>query len=162
MKSVARGLVSVLGVVLVGAAVSVFAADTVDAAKRKAVTLVDRGVAHIKQVGKDQAFKDFTAKAGGFIEGEYYIFVVDHKGLTLAHGGNAGLVGQSMYELRDADGKLFIQEFIRMSKSKGMGWVDYKWSNPVTKKVEAKSTYVKRMEGTEYFLGCGIYLEARS
>ena len=64
-----------------------------------------------------------------------------------------------MFELKDADGKLFIQEFIRMSREKGAGWVDYKWSNPTTKKVEPKSTYVKRMDGSEYFLGCGIYLE---
>ncbi len=136
-----------------------YAADENAAAKKQAVDLVDKAVAHIKKVGTEKAFKDFTDKNGGFVDGSYYIFVVDFKGLTLAHGGNPALVGQSMFELKDADGKFFIQEFIKVAKEKGTAWVDYKWSNPTTKKVEPKSTYVKSYAGSDYFLGCGIYLK---
>ena len=137
----------------------IFAADTLEAAKKKAVDLVTKGIAHIKKAGEKQAFADFTDKNGGFVNGDYYIFVVDFDGLTLAHGGNPALVGKSLLELKDADGKFFIKEFIKATKEKGTAWVDYKWSNPTTKKVEPKSTYVKRMEGKDYFLGCGIYLQ---
>jgi cytochrome c len=42
-----------------------------------------------------------------------------------------------------------------VAKTKGTGWVDYKWVNPVSKKIEPKSTYIQK--GDEYFLGCGIY-----
>jgi cytochrome c len=140
-------------------AFAAFAADEVASDKKKAVDLIQKAIEHIKKVGKDQAFKDFTNKDGGFVDGSFYIFAVDFKGLTLAHGGNPALVGQSMFELKDADGKFFIQDFIKVAKEKGSAWVDYKWSNPTTKKVEPKSTYVKRVEGTEYFLGCGIYLK---
>jgi cytochrome c len=154
-----RAILCVAAIYLFSAASALFAADANEAAKKKAVDLVDQAVAYIKKQGTAKAYKDFTDKNGGFVDGEFYIFVVDFKGLTLAHGGNPGLVGQSMFELKDADGKFFIQEFIKVAKEKGSAWVDYKWSNPTTKKVEPKSTYVKRMEGAEYFLGCGIYLK---
>lgn len=158
MKRLGKELAAVVTVLFAAATLAVFAADSVDTAKKKAMALIDKGFAHIKKAGKEQAFKDFTAKNGGFVDGEYYIFVVDFKGLTLAHGGNAALVGQSMFALKDADGKLFIQEFIKTAREKGSGWVDYKWSNPTTKMVEPKSTYVRKMEGADFFLGCGIYL----
>lgn len=125
--------------------------------RTKAVSLVNDGIAFIKKNGNDKAFKEFTNKKGKFTKGEFYIFVVDFKGITLAHGGNNMLVGKSMYDLKDSDGKYFIRKFIDLAKEKGEGWSDYKWSNPTTKKIENKTTYVKRMPGTEYFLGCGIY-----
>ncbi len=136
-----------------------YGADTRETAKKKAVDLVNKGIAHIKKVGEEKAFKDFTDKNGGFVNGEYYLFIVNFDGLTLAHGGNPALVGKSLLELKDADGKFFIKEFIKATKEKKAAWVDYKWSNPTTKKVEPKSTYVKKMEDKEYFLGCGIYLQ---
>jgi cytochrome c len=140
-------------------ALPLFGADTVATAKKKAVDLVNKGIAHIKKAGQENAFADFSDTKGGFVNGEYYLFVVDFDGLTLAHGGNPALVGKSLLELKDADGKFFIKEFIKAVKAKGAAWVDYKWSNPTTKKVEPKSTYVKRMAGKNYFLGCGIYLQ---
>jgi len=75
--------------------------------------------------------------------------------VTIAHGGNAKLVGKDMLGLKDADGKFFIKAFIETAKSKGNGWVDYKWVNPQTNKIENKSTYVQKVD--DYFLGCGIY-----
>jgi cytochrome c len=37
----------------------------------------------------------------------------------------------------------------------GKGWVDYSWTNPETKKIQAKSSYVAK--AGEIFVGCGIY-----
>ena len=128
-----------------------FAGGTADEAK----SLVDKALAYIKTNGKDKAFAEFTNPKGQFIDRDLYIFAVDFKGLTLAHGGNAKLVGRDMLALKDADNKFFIQNFIEVAKAKGNGWVDYKWSNPVTKKIEKKSTYVVKVD--DYFLGCGIY-----
>jgi len=65
---------------------------------------------------------------GQFTKGELYIFVVDYEGLTLAHGGNANLVGKKPERFPGRpDGKLFLQGFIEQAK-KGGGWVDYKWT----------------------------------
>jgi len=144
-KQVVAILVSLL---FVGGAL---AGGTADEAK----TLVEKGAAYVKDNGKEKAFEAFTNREGGFVDRDLYIFAVDFDGLTVAHGGNAKLVGKNMIGLKDADGKYFIQEFIQVAKTKGTGWVDYKWVNPETKKIEDKSTYIMKID--DYFLGCGIY-----
>ena len=121
----------------------------------EAQALVEKAMNCIAAEGKDKAFAEFSNSAGAFVDRDLYIFVVDLNGITLAHGGNAQLVGRDMSRLRDADGVYFIQNFIEMAKEQGRGWVDYKWVNPTTKKIEHKSTYIQRRD--DYFLGCGIY-----
>jgi signal transduction histidine kinase len=44
---------------------------------------------------------------------------------------------------------------VDIAKSKGKGWVDFKWPNPVTKAVESKSGYVERVD--DFLIGSGIY-----
>jgi signal transduction histidine kinase len=39
--------------------------------------------------------------------------------------------------------------------AKGSGWSDYKWTNPVTKKIDPKSTYFQKVD--DVILGCGVY-----
>jgi len=46
-------------------------------------------------------------------------------------------------------------EAVAMSKGPGSGWIDYKWPNPLTNKIEDKSSYVEKMG--DYFVGVGIY-----
>jgi signal transduction histidine kinase len=48
-----------------------------------------------------------------------------------------------------------IQEMVKVAKEKGSGWVDFKWPNPVTKAVEAKSGYVER--AGDLLVGSGVY-----
>jgi signal transduction histidine kinase len=40
---------------------------------------------------------------------------------------------------------------------KGGGWVDYDFSNPVSKKVEGNSSFVKRIPGFEGVVLVGVY-----
>jgi cytochrome c len=127
------------------------AADSADEAK----VMVEKAVAFIKANGKDKAFAEFTDKQGKFIDRHLYIFVVDLTGITLAHGGNDKLVGKDMKGLKDADNNLFIASMIDLAKSKGSGWVDYKWVNPTSKKIEPKTTYIQKVDN--YFVGCGTY-----
>jgi cytochrome c len=44
---------------------------------------------------------------------------------------------------------------IEDAKTKGTGWSDYKWANPVTKKIDDKTTYFMKVD--DVVLGCGIY-----
>jgi signal transduction histidine kinase len=127
-----------------------YAAGT--AAEAKA--MVEKGAAFVKANGKDKAFKEFT-EGTQFKKDDLYVFVIDMKGMTLAHGGNPKLVGKDMSGLKDADGKLFIKDMIDGATAKGSGWSDYKWTNPVTKKIDPKSTYFQKVD--DVILGCGIY-----
>lgn len=121
----------------------------------KAELLVKKGVAAYK-ANEDKALEAFSDPKGGYVEGELYLFVVEFSGMTVAHGGNANLIGKNMKELKDADGKLFIQAMIDVAKAKGNGWVDYKWKNPKTGEVLPKTSYVEKL-GDSAFIGCGIY-----
>jgi signal transduction histidine kinase len=45
---------------------------------------------------------------------------------------------------------------IDITENGGTGWVDYKWPNPLTHKIEDKSAYVAKL-GENYFVGVGVY-----
>jgi len=64
----------------------------------------------------------------------------------LALPTNPKLVGKNMYEIPDADGKYYRKEVVQIAKIKGSGWVDYKYLNPVSKKIESKTTYVLKID----------------
>lgn len=121
----------------------------------EAMDLVKKAAQHLKTQGKAKAFQEFNNPKGLFSKGDLYIFANDMQGLTLAHGQNTKLIGANMAHLKDANGKLFIQEITETAKNKNSGWVDYKWINPANGKVLAKSTYCMLVD--DVILGCGIY-----
>ena len=123
--------------------------------KDEALALARKAVAHYKSVGKDKAFADFNNKTGGFVDRDLYVFVFDAKGTVLSHGANEKLIGRDLMQLKDADGKVFVKDMMDVAKAQGKGWVDYKWPNPVTKQIEAKSTYVEKADDVVF--GVGIY-----
>lgn len=133
-----------------GFAGQLYAAGTAAEAK----SMVEKAVAFLKANGKDKAFKEFT-EGTQFKKDDLYVFVIDMQGMTLSHGGNPKLVGKDMSGLKDADGKLFIKDMIDGASAKGSGWSDYKWTNPVTKKIDPKSTFFQKVD--DVVLGCGIY-----
>ena len=124
--------------------------------KEKAKEMVNKGAAFAKKNGLDALLKEINEKKT-FTDGELYLFAIDKKCVTLAHGANKGLIGKDQTNLVDADGKAFFQEFVKVATTKGSGWVDYKWSNPTTKKIQEKTTYIFAVPGMDLILGCGIY-----
>jgi cytochrome c len=111
-----------------------------------------RAAAYLKEVGPATALPAFSAKDGPWHDRDLYVTVQDNKGFMVAHGTNPGLVGRSVLELKDVDGKPFNHE---IQEIKEPGWIDYKWRNPVTNAVEAKTSYNVR-EG-DYIIGVGAY-----
>lgn len=125
------------------------------ASAEDAVMMVKKAVAYIKENGREKAFEQFQNPAGGFRDRELYVFVDDLKGKVLAQGANPKMVGKDTIEVRDMDGKFFVREFIELAKAHGKGWINYKWPNPVSKKMEEKATYVELLD--DIVVGCGIY-----
>lgn len=132
-----------------------YGADFKAGTPKEAKLLVEKATAYFKSKGKDAAMKAFNSPNGGFIDRDLYIFALDFKGITLANGGNPRLVGKNMIHVRDTQNKPFIKEMIDLAQTKGSGWIDYKWTHPVTKKIVEKTSYVKRVGN--YLLGCGAY-----
>src|ERR1039457_3429472 len=121
------------------------------------VAFVKKAVAYVKGNGKEKALSEFSNPKGQFIDRDLYIFAYDLNGVNLAigNGNSAKMVGKSLLEMRDADGTYLIKGLIQVANTKGRGWFDYKWPNPVTKAVESKSSYVEKVDA--YFIGAGIY-----
>ena len=89
-----------------------------------------------------------------FHDRDLYVYVYDLNGVALAHGNNPKMVGKPLIGLKDNEGKPMIKEMVDLAKTKGSGWVDFKWPNPVTKAVESKSGYVEKVD--EMLVGSGI------
>lgn len=126
--------------------------------KEEAVALVNAAVAHVQKAGAEQAYKDFSDKGNAeWRKKDMYVFVNRFDGMTLAHGGNDKLIGKNMSELKDQDGKPFIMEMSATARKSGSGWVDYNWVHPETKKLAAKTSYVKALPSGDALVGVGIY-----
>ncbi len=123
--------------------------------KADAEAMVKKAVSYFKANGKEKAFAEFSNTKGKFIDGDLYIFVYDMNGQCLAHGGNPKMVGKELIDLKDADGKAFVKERIELAQAKGSGWQNYKWSNPVTKRIEEKTAYIEKVD--DCIIGCGAY-----
>jgi cytochrome c len=137
--------------------ITVFSADKVPPTKeQKAQTLIEKGLTYIKANGKEKAMTAFMDPKGGFIDGEFYIFATAFDGTCLAHI-NTKMVNTNQIEMVDADGKVIMKEFLDVAKTQGKGWVNYRYSNPATKKIQEKTSYVANVEGLDMLIGCGFY-----
>jgi signal transduction histidine kinase len=124
----------------------------------EAQDMVTKAVALIKASGPENAYKVFTEHPNGaFKDRDLYIFVYDFDGNCLAQGANAKMIGKNLLELRDADGKPIIKEQIAMIKAHGAGWYGpYRFTNPVTSRIEVKKSYCMRGAGDSYVCA-GVY-----
>ena len=130
-----------------------FAAEFGTAAEAEA--LVKKAIQVVKAEGKEKAFAEINNPKGKFVDRDLYIFVYDMDGKCVAHGFNQKMIGKELIEIKDSDGKLYVKERVEIAKTKGKGWQDYKFTDPITKKIEPKSAYVERVENL--IVGCGVY-----
>jgi len=121
----------------------------------QAEAMVKKAISFYKANGKDKAFAEISNPKGQFVKDDLYVFVYDLNGKCVAHGFNKAMIGKDLIDMRDPDGKFFVKERLEIVKTKGKGWQDYKFTNPVTKKIEQKSAYVEKADN--YVFGCGAY-----
>ncbi|HYA15800.1 MAG TPA: cache domain-containing protein [Syntrophales bacterium] len=137
----------------------------------EAKKLVEQAVAYVNANGEEKALKEFKKPRGKFFkEEEYlfgydlkevlkddlYIFAYDLKGVMKANPMVPKLVGKNLYNEPDSKGKLFRKEIVDLANSRGSGWVDYAYMNPVTKEEEFKITYCQKVGNL--IVCCGAYL----
>ena len=122
------------------------------ATPEEAKALAIKAAAYLKSVGPDKAFPELSAKDGPWHDRDLYVTVLDSKGVAVVQGNNPGLIGKSVIDLKDVDGKAFTRDMVAITDA---GWVDYKWQNPLNKAVELKKSYEIRVG--EYVVGVGAY-----
>src|ERR1700756_1737056 len=78
----------------------------------EAKALAIKAAEYLKVAGPEKAFAEFNAKDGPWHDRDLYVSVQDGNGIMLAHGTNPGLVGRSLIDLKDVDGKAFTREML--------------------------------------------------
>jgi len=122
---------------------------------KEAKAMLDKAVAYLKANGKDKAFPAFDDMKGQFVKEDLYIYVLDPTGTVVSHGANHALIGKNLMDLKDTDGKKFIKAILDEANAKGKGTMDYKWTNPQSKKVEQKSIFFEKVG--DLVVACGYY-----
>ena len=118
------------------------------ATAKEAEAMVKKGVAYIKANGTEKGYAEITSKQSQFRDRDLYLVVYGLDGQVWAHGANEKMVGKVLIDLKDIDGKEFVKERVELAKTKSSFWQDYKFTNPVTRKVEPKSMYCERLDET--------------
>jgi len=130
-----------------------FAASPEDEAKG----LVLKAYDFYKKNGKDAFMNEIKNPKGQFAKGELYVFLWSWTPYytCIAHPYNHKLHMMNMNELRDPDGKTFVKDGVELAKAKGEAWFEYKYTNPVTKKIELKKVFVKKAD--DFVIVAGVY-----
>ena len=128
-----------------------------DSAKDQQVTeLSQKAIKLIKGQGIESACKQFADPSAGFIRGELFVYVHDIHAKMICHAVNPRLNGKDMIDLKDVDGKYFNREMLKIATAgEGHGWINYQFVNPVSKKIQPKTSYIERIDG--YIVGVGYF-----
>ncbi len=141
-----------IGMMAFSVALAQAAAAADFAAPKEAEAMVAKAVAAIK-ANKQKTYEEITAKDPKWVDRDLYPVVYGLDGKVLAHGQNAKQVGKELIDMKDPDGKLFVKERVELARSKGKFWQDYKFTDPVTKKVLPKQMYCERLDETAVCAG---------
>jgi signal transduction histidine kinase len=142
-----RSFGMVAGMVLVGLLV---AADQGIAAgeggtAEEAQAMLERAVAAI-EADEAAALAAFTAGTDGFRDRDLYVGCSSAAdGTVTAHGANPALVGQRIYDMADAAGKKFGEEFHAVATEGEFHVVEYVWPRPGETEPVPKATYVTKV-----------------
>ena len=120
----------------------------------EAMVLVQRAVAYRQRTSQDAYLRDLTDATKGFFDRDMYVFVLDANGRYVAFGGNSAKVGTRVQDIAGIDGQGLLDSIIGQADYEP-GWVEYDIANPTTGKVQAKMSFVQKLDGL--YVGCGVY-----
>ena len=124
-------------------------------------TLVNNAAALVEKEGKAAAFSQFRKHDSQWWFGNTYLFAYDQNLNVLLNPAFPKREGSNVHGQTDANGKPMHDEFLKVVREKGSGWVDYVFPKPGESKPSRKWTYVKgvNIDGTPGLIGAGFYPE---
>ena len=163
MRKVA--VIALVVMVSVAFAASVMAQSAV---RDECVALSKDAAKFINEKGLDAAIAEINNKEGKFVTKNTYVFLMDLDGNRLAHPYATPRDPKIMriFDMKDTTGKLFVQEYIKVAKTKGEGWVEYMYPTPEElkkptsmkeKKSSKKISYVYRIPGKDLMVIAGFF-----
>jgi signal transduction histidine kinase len=143
-------LIACIATTLIGFAA--VAAEPQRGTPAEAEALVKRAIVYYQKNGREKAMDEFSKSPGPFVDRDLYVTVLAMNGDSLAHI-NPRQRNHNMMDWRDQDGKYAIRERLEIAKTKGKGWHEFKFFNPVTKKIEIKTNYVEVYDNLAFSAG---------
>jgi cytochrome c len=120
-----------------------------------AENMVKKAIAYLNVNGQEKSFAAFTAPSQAFVDRDIYIAVYDKNGVCRAHGQNAKMLGKNFMNIVDINGKQYIKERIKLAASQQEFWHQYRFTDPISKKILEKDMYCKT--NNEFILCAGVY-----
>jgi len=136
-----------------------FVSFDVQAADKSTIAkgLVEKAISHYKEVGYDKARESFNDKTGQYVDGEFYVIIFTKEGIFKTHAINPKLIDNvKLPALKDVNGKVILTEMVNAGvNNPNGGWAEYTWTNPATKKLAPKKTWVREYD--DKLFGVGYY-----
>jgi cytochrome c len=151
MKSI-YALLTAAGVALLELSAPALAAEEQRATVAEAEAMVKKAVDFYKKNGREKALVEISNPKGKFVDRDLYVTVYSLDGVCLAHI-NPKVVGKNMWDQRDVDGTYFTRERLEAAKKQANGWQEFKFCNPMTKKIEPKRQYRQRADDLVFAAG---------
>ncbi len=126
---------------------------------KKIEALVIKAAALVEERGKAAAFAEFSKRDSAWWHGNTYLFAYDQELNVLLNPAFPQRVGTNPRGQKDANGKAFHDEFLRVIQTSGSGWVDYLFPRPGQTKPSSKWSYVTKVniDGQPGIIGAGFY-----
>ncbi len=144
-----------------------YASSQPDAVKNHILTEVqtfrNNLTAFYQQSKNRQSSQDIQEFIKGFVKlyrydrGTGYFFINQNTRCVL-HPIDPAMDGKDLVDLKDADGKYFIRDFVQLVNKQKEGFISYKWFNPSSNQIEEKITYIFYFAPFNWIIGTGSYL----
>jgi signal transduction histidine kinase len=120
--------------------------------------LVDQAAHLVDQRGR-AAFDEFRKRDSRWWFGNTYLFAYDDHLNVLLNPAFPKREGTNPHGEKDANGKMFHDEFLKKVQASGAGWVDYMFPKPGQTKLSHKWSYVKgfKADGMTGLIGAGFF-----
>ncbi|PZU23865.1 MAG: chemotaxis protein [Shinella sp.] len=166
-------LVAISVVILASALIfSLFHAyDTTSAERKKALAMMDDTVLTILdryyqleksgQMTREQAQQSAIAIVGTlrYDNGKGYLWINDMQPKMIMHPINPKLNGQELRDLKDTNGNVLFEEFVKIVRAHGSGYHEYMWPKPGSTDPVMKFSHVAGFAPWQWVVGTGVYVD---
>lgn len=95
-----------------------------------------------------------------FNNGRGYFFATRMDGVEMLFADRPELEGKNLLHVQDHNGRLVIQDMIRLAREQGQGFYEYTWTKPGAQgSSHRKIAFIQYFPPLDWFIGTGEYLD---
>lgn len=147
--------IAVAAIALVIFAQSVNAQANRRGTREEAVAIVKQVKQMWRTIGPEKTMNAVNKLTHNLKNKDLYPFILHFDGYVAAHFFQA-IRGLKTADDTDSEGRSIAGQMIQVARTKGRGWTQYTWPNPITKRLDAKESYVEALD-REYLVAVGVF-----